>query len=127
MASVEVLMQGWQLTHSLSAMGLSRTSCTSFCLSFRSPSTVTEPGFSPSSRSMLRYVDNEAETANTLRRHDDGRIWLHSGDLGKMDEDGFVYFSQRIKRMNAPPCSTLMTSSYSCPARTWSIRMVRGR
>ena len=48
---------------------------------------------------MLRYVDNEAETANTLRRHDDGRIWLHSGDLGKMDEDGFVYFSQRIKRM----------------------------
>ena len=55
---------------------------------------------------MLRYVDNEAETANTLRRHDDGRIWLHSGDLGKMDEDGFVYFSQRIKRM-------IVTSGYN--------------
>ena len=48
---------------------------------------------------MLRYVDNPEETANTLRRHEDGRIWLHTGDLGKMDEDGFVFFSQRMKRM----------------------------
>ena len=55
---------------------------------------------------MLRYVDNEEETNNTLRRHSDGRIWLHTGDLGKMDEDGFVYFSQRIKRM-------IVTSGYN--------------
>ena len=55
---------------------------------------------------MLRYVDNPEETDATLRRHDDGRIWLHSGDLGKMDEDGFVYFSQRIKRM-------IVTSGYN--------------
>ena len=55
---------------------------------------------------MLCYMDNDEETANTLRRHPDGRIWLHTGDLGKMDEDGFVYFSQRIKRM-------IITSGYN--------------
>ncbi len=40
---------------------------------------------------MLGYVDNPEETAQTLRTHADGRVWLHTGDLGKMDEDGFVY------------------------------------
>ncbi len=55
---------------------------------------------------MVCYVDNEEETRNTLRRHPDGRIWLHTGDLGKMDDDGFVYFSQRIKRM-------IITSGYN--------------
>ena len=48
---------------------------------------------------MMGYMDNPEETANTLRRHYDGRIWLHTGDLGHMDQDGFVYFRQRIKRM----------------------------
>ena len=48
---------------------------------------------------MMGYMDNPAETANTLRRHYDGRIWLHTGDLGHMDQDGFIYFRQRIKRM----------------------------
>ena len=55
---------------------------------------------------MLGYMDNPEETANTLRRHVDGRIWLHTGDLGYMDKDGFVYFRQRIKRM-------LVTSGYN--------------
>ena len=48
---------------------------------------------------MLGYMNNPEETANTLRNHGDGRIWLHTGDLGRMDNDGFVYFRQRIKRM----------------------------
>ena len=48
---------------------------------------------------MMGYMDNPEETANTLRRHYDGRIWLHTGDLGHMDQDGFIYFRQRIKRM----------------------------
>jgi len=48
---------------------------------------------------MMGYMDNPEETAHTLRRHYDGRIWLHTGDLGHMDQDGFVYFRQRIKRM----------------------------
>ena len=55
---------------------------------------------------MLGYMDNPEETAQTLRRHVDGRIWLHTGDLGRMDQDGFVYFRQRIKRM-------LVTSGYN--------------
>ena len=48
---------------------------------------------------MLGYMDNPAETASTLRRHYDGRIWLHTGDLGHMDQDGFIYFRLRMKRM----------------------------
>ena len=55
---------------------------------------------------MLGYMDQPEETAQTLRRHVDGRIWLHTGDLGRMDQDGFVYFRQRIKRM-------LVTSGYN--------------
>lgn len=55
---------------------------------------------------MMGYMDNEEETANTLRRHLDARIWMHTGDLGKMDDDGFVFFSQRIKRM-------IITSGYN--------------
>ena len=48
---------------------------------------------------MKGYLDHEEETANTLRKLPDGNIWLYTGDLGKIDEDGYVYFSQRIKRM----------------------------
>ena len=55
---------------------------------------------------MLGYLDNPKETALVLQRHNDGRIWLHTGDLGCMDTDGFVYFRQRIKRM-------IITSGYN--------------
>lgn len=48
---------------------------------------------------MKGYQNNEAETNKTLRKHSDGKIWLHTGDLGYMDEDGFFYFKQRLKRM----------------------------
>lgn len=48
---------------------------------------------------MLGYMDNPEETAATLKVHADGKTWLHTGDMGYMDEDGFVYFRQRIKRM----------------------------
>ena len=48
---------------------------------------------------MLGYLDQPAETADTLRKHPDGKIWLHTGDIGTMDEDGFFYFKLRQKRM----------------------------
>lgn len=48
---------------------------------------------------MKGYLDNKAETASTLRTHDDGNVWLHTGDLGTMDEDGFIYYKQRMKRL----------------------------
>ena len=48
---------------------------------------------------MMGYVDNKKETLQTLRVHNDGKVWLHTGDIGCMDDDGYVYFKQRIKRV----------------------------
>lgn len=48
---------------------------------------------------MLGYLDNPEETSNTIRTLADGRKWLYTGDLGVMDEEGYVYFRQRMKRM----------------------------
>lgn len=48
---------------------------------------------------MLGYLNNKAETDKVMRRHDDGTVWVHSGDIGHMDSDGFVYIKGRIKRM----------------------------
>ena len=55
---------------------------------------------------MMEYINNPEETAETLRHHKDGLTWVHSGDLGLMDEDGFIYFKQRLKRM-------IITSGYN--------------
>ena len=48
---------------------------------------------------MLGYLDQPEETAKTLQKHADGRIWLHTGDIFTMDEDGYFYFKLRLKRM----------------------------
>jgi long-chain acyl-CoA synthetase len=55
---------------------------------------------------MMGYIGNPKETTHALQIHPDGLTWLHTGDLGYMDEDGFVYFKQRLKRM-------IISSGYS--------------
>ena len=47
---------------------------------------------------MKGYLNKPEETKNALREHD-GRIWMHTGDVGRMDEDGFVYVVDRAKDM----------------------------
>ena len=55
---------------------------------------------------MKEYMHHPEETAQTLRTHADGLTWVHTGDLGAMDDQGFVYFKGRAKRM-------IITSGYN--------------
>ena len=55
---------------------------------------------------MMGYLNEESETNDALQVHDDGYVWLHTGDLGYMDEDGFIFYKGRIKRM-------IITSGYN--------------
>ena len=48
---------------------------------------------------MKGYYNKPEETAMLLRRHADGRVWAHTGDIGYLDEDGFVFLDSRIKRL----------------------------
>ena len=48
---------------------------------------------------MMGYLGDDAETAQAIRLHDDGKLWLHTGDIGYFGEDGLIYFAQRLKRI----------------------------
>jgi long-chain acyl-CoA synthetase len=48
---------------------------------------------------MQGYLEHPQETAEVLRKHADGRLWLHTGDIFTMDKDGYFYFKLRLKRM----------------------------
>ena len=48
---------------------------------------------------MKGYLNNPEETQKVLKKHSDGKLWLYTGDVGFIDEDGFVYFKQRLKRL----------------------------
>ncbi len=109
------IMQGYGMSEALSAV----------CLNFKSNPRknsigVPIPGcyigiFSPEDKEvpygvegeicvsgpnvMLGYYNNEKETNLALHIHDDGNIWLHSGDLGIMDKDGYIKYTSRLKRL----------------------------
>ncbi len=55
---------------------------------------------------MKEYMNHPDETAKTLRTHADGLTWVYTGDLGVMDNEGFIYFHGRAKRM-------IITSGYN--------------
>jgi long-chain acyl-CoA synthetase len=48
---------------------------------------------------MNRYLGDPEATANTLRTHPDTLVWCHTGDIGSMDSDGYLYFINRLKRI----------------------------
>lgn len=48
---------------------------------------------------MSRYLNKEEETNQLIFAHDDGKRWIHTGDLGYLDENGVLFFVQRLKRM----------------------------
>ena len=52
---------------------------------------------------MKGYFNNAEETAHVMRLHDDGKVWVHSGDIGYIDEDGFIFIKGRVKRMITRP------------------------
>lgn len=48
---------------------------------------------------MKGYYNNEKETNNIIRTHEDGTRWVHSGDLGYMDSDGKIFIVGRTKEV----------------------------
>jgi len=48
---------------------------------------------------MMGYLNNKEETNNVLKKHKDGKKWLHTGDIGYISPNGIVYYTSRLKRM----------------------------
>ena len=57
-----------------------------------------------SDNNMLGYLNMLSETNKTLKVHSDGTVWLHTGDIGKVDEDGNVFIVGRFRRMIIQYC-----------------------
>ena len=48
---------------------------------------------------MLEYYNNREATEAILKRHSDGKVWVHTGDIGMMNERGSLFITDRMKRM----------------------------
>ena len=75
-------------------------------ISIFKPGTTEELGFNEEGEicitgptMMKGYFKKPEETEKVMIKHPDGQLWIHSGDMGYMDEDGFIYVKGRIKRM----------------------------
>jgi len=55
---------------------------------------------------MMGYLNEPEENKVTLQTHSDGKIWLHTGDLGFANREGIIFFESRLKRM-------IITSGYN--------------
>lgn len=48
---------------------------------------------------MLGYYNNIEATNEILKKHEDGHIWVHTGDIAEIDNDGFIWIKGRIKNI----------------------------
>lgn len=118
-----VLTQGYGMTEAVAAISFDRKDCSKpGSVGIPWPGTyvkICKPGTEEElpygedgeicicgSTVMLGYYNNEKETNDMLHIHSDGNVWIHSGDVGYMDKDGFIFYKQRIKRM-------IVTSGYN--------------
>ena len=62
---------------------------------------------------MKGYINNE-ETRHVLRQHKDGKIWIHTGDLGFVDSDGYLHIKGRMKRFFVRQCDGMVKKIF-CP------------
>jgi len=76
------------------------------CMKIVAPNTQEEVPFGSHGEicvtgptTMLGYLGDPEGTAEAIHVHEDGRRWVHTGDYGYMDEDGFFHFTQRLKRI----------------------------
>lgn len=70
------------------------------------PGTTEELGFNEEGEIciagptlMKGYFLRPEETDQIMWRHPDGQLWIHSGDIGYLDEEGFLFIQGRVKRM----------------------------